>query len=381
MTKPNANNERVKRAYCDYLREALGRDEATIDRVVGSIARFEASTRNRDFKRFHREQAVAFKRKLAEAGNTRTGERLSKSTVFATVRDLRAFFLWLAREPGFRSHIDYGDADYFSLSDKDVAIARARRERDVPSLGQCRRALAALPADTLLARRDRALFALALITAARIGALASFRLGHINVADGYVDQDARTVRTKAAKTFRTFFMPVDDNARSIVTDWVSELTSDHLWGPTDPLFPKTQMGLATDGGFAPVGILREGWSSGDRAREIIQGAFSAVGLPKFHPHSIRHALIRHATTLDLTPEQMKAWSQNLGHTDVLTTLLSYGQVPTHRQGELIHAAAAARVDAGTIDDRALLEALTARLSSKGVLPGAAPADPTPQGRP
>ena len=129
-------------------------------------------------------------------------------------------------------------------------------------------------------------------------------------------------------------MPVDDNARSIVADWVSELTRDHLWGPADPLFPKTQTGLAADGRFAPVGILREGWASGDRARDIIQGAFSAVGLPKFHPHSIRHALIRHATTLDLTPEEMKAWSQNLGHTDVLTTFLSYGQVPTHRQGEL-----------------------------------------------
>jgi integrase len=291
VTKPNANNERIKRAYCDYLRHAMGRDEATIDRVVASIARFETSTRNRDFKRFHRWQAVSFKRKLAEAKNTRTGERLSKSTVFAAVRDLRAFFLWLAREPGFRSHIDYGDADYFSLSDKDVAVARARRERDVPSLEQCCRALAAMSADTLLARRDRALFALAIITAARIGALASFRLGHINLAEGYVDQDARTVRTKGAKTFRTFFMPVDDNARSIVTDWVLELTSGHLWGPADPLFPKTQIGLDADRGFAPVGIMREAWASGDRARDIIQGAFSAVGLPKFHPHSIRHALI------------------------------------------------------------------------------------------
>jgi integrase len=370
MTKPNANNERIKRAYCDYLRDAMGRDEATIDRVVASIARFEASTRNRDFKRFHRAQAVAFKRELAEAANTRTGERLSKSTVFATVRDLRAFFLWLAREPGFRSFIDYGDADYFSLSDKDVAVARARREREVPSLEQCRRALVAMPADTLLARRDRALLALAIITAPRIGALASFRLGHINVAEGYVDQDARTVRTKGAKTFRTFFMPVDDNARSIIADWVSELANDHLWGAADPLFPKTQMGLAADGGFAPVGILREGWASGNRARDIIQGAFVAVGLPKFHPHSIRHALIRHATKLDLTPEEMKAWSQNLGHTDVLTTFLSYGQVPTHRQGELIHAGSASKAGADTIDDRALLDALAARLNARGLLPTA-----------
>lgn len=32
---------------------------------------------------------------------------------------------------------------------------------------------------------------------------------------------------------------------------------------------------------------------------------------------------------------MKAWSQNLGHANVMTTLTSYGEVPTHRQGELI----------------------------------------------
>jgi integrase len=336
MKKDNPNNERVKHAYCDYLRHAIGRDEATIDRVLASIARFEASTKSRDFKRFRRQQAMAFKRNLAEGSSARTGERLSKSTVLATVRDLRAFFLWLAREPGFRSQIDYSDPDYFSLSDKDVAVARARRERDVPSLEQCQRALAAMPADTVLARRDRALFALAFISAARISALASFRLGHINIEQGFVDQDARIVRTKGAKTFRTFFMLVDENARSIVADWVSELTTDHLWGPADPLFPKTQMGLDEQGGFVPVGIMREGWASGDRAREIIQGAFVAVGLPRFHPHSIRHALIRHAMALDLSPEEMKAWSQNLGHTDVMTTFLSYGQVATYRQGELIH---------------------------------------------
>lgn len=368
MTKTNAKNERIKRAYCDYLREAMGRDEATIDRVMSSIARFERSTKGKDFKRFHREQAKAFKRQLAEASNARTGDRLSKSTVLATVRDLRAFFLWLAREPGFRSHIDYGHADYFTLSEKDVAIARARRERDVPSLEQCQRALAAMPCETVLDRRDRALFALALITAARISALASFRLGHINVDQGFIDQDARTVRTKAAKTFRTFFMPVDESARSIVADWTLELARDHLWGPTDPLFPKTQMGLDAQGCFSPVGLAREAWASGDRARDIIQSAFAAIGLPEFHPHSIRHALIRHAMSLDLSPEEMKAWSQNLGHTDVLTTFLSYGQVATHRQGELIQACGLR--EGNEIDDRALLEALAARLAGKGVLPGA-----------
>lgn len=46
-------------------------------------------------------------------------------------------------------------------------------------------------------------------------------------------------------------------------------------------------------------------------------------------------LVHYAMTLNLSPEAMKACSQNLGHAEVMTTFTSYGQVPTHRQGELI----------------------------------------------
>lgn len=72
MTKTNAANERIKRDYFRYLAEAKGRDEATIDGVAKALARFEVSTRHKDFKRFHREQAVAFKRELGEALNAST---------------------------------------------------------------------------------------------------------------------------------------------------------------------------------------------------------------------------------------------------------------------------------------------------------------------
>jgi hypothetical protein len=105
VTKHNAANERIKREYFQYLVEAKGRDEATIDGVAKSLARFEEQTRAKDFKRFHREQAVAFKAKLALALNARTGERTSKATMLSTLRDLRAFFFWLAHLPGFKSHI------------------------------------------------------------------------------------------------------------------------------------------------------------------------------------------------------------------------------------------------------------------------------------
>jgi hypothetical protein len=68
-------------------------------------------------------------------------------------------------------------------------------------------------------------------------------------------------------------------------------------------------------------------------------------LPYFNPHSFRDMLVRHAMTLNLSPEAMKAWSQNLGHADVMTTFNSYGSVPGPRQGELVRGASARSVTA------------------------------------
>ena len=60
--------------------------------------------------------------------------------------------------------------------------------------------------------------------------------------------------------------------------------------------------------------------------------------------------------LDLSPEEMKAWSQNLGHSDVLTTFTSYGTVPLHRQCELIRSRAT-NGDGPAINDANLFAAL------------------------
>ena len=368
MTKHNAVNERIKRDYFAYLKEALGRDEATIDGVAKSLARFEQSTRARDFKRFHREQAVAFKAALANANNARTGERISKATLLSTLRDLRAFFFWLAQMPGFKSQIAYADAHYFNLSDKDVAVARARREKRVPTLAQVHHVLSVMPTATTLERRDRALIAFAAMTVARAGALSSFRLGHVDLAGGLVEHDARTVRSKFAKTFPTWFMPIGGEALAIFTDWVGELKRDYLWGRDDPLFPATQLGQDSNGDFTPVGILRSGWRTTQPINAIFRRAFERAGLPYFNPHSFRDMLVRHAMTLNLSAEEMKAWSQNLGHADVLTTFTSYGAVPVHRQGDLIRAAGQAKAGDDWIQDadvQAMLKALAAKARSSG----------------
>ncbi len=72
-------------------------------------------------------------------------------------------------------------------------------------------------------------------------------------------------------------------------------------------------------------------------RAIFKAAFARVHLPYVKPHTVRDTLTQLAYGLQLSPEQLKAWSQNLGHASVLTTLGAYGHVSPERQGEILAA--------------------------------------------
>jgi hypothetical protein len=58
-------------------------------------------------------------------------------------------------------------------------------------------------------------------------------------------------------------------------------------------------------------------------------------LPYFNPHSFRKTLTQLGQQLCRTPEEFKAWSQNMAHESVMTTFSSYGQVSERRQAEII----------------------------------------------
>ena len=231
-------NERIKHAYFNRLREARGMSGSSIDQIAKAISRFETYTHARDFKRFHIDQAKGFKQHLSAQRAERTGEPLSHATIYATLAALRSFFEWLSDQPGYKSRISYGDAEYFNMRMKDARIAKASREPRVPTLEQIRHVLLSMPADTAVQRRDRTLIAFAILTGARDGALASLRLKHIDLEQNLLEQDAREVRTKASKSFPTFFFPVGDDIRAIVADWINELRTKHLFAYDDPVFPK-----------------------------------------------------------------------------------------------------------------------------------------------
>ena len=130
-------------------------------------------------------------------------------------------------------------------------------------------------------------------------------------------------------------MPKPFPYRQIIADWVNDLRQVKLWGNDDPLFPATHMVLNAARQFEATGLKRENWSSAAPIRGIFREAFHAAGLPYFNPHSLRKTLVQLGETVCQTPEEFKAWSQNLGHEDVLTTFYSYGEVGNRRQGEII----------------------------------------------
>jgi integrase len=364
MTKHNAENERIKRRYFAYLKEAMRHSEPTVDAAAKALNRFEEDTRHRNFKAFHFEQAIAFKRHLAEQMGQRSGEKLSKATQHATLKQLRTFFFWLAGQPGYKVRFQYSDANYFNMSDKDTRIATTPRYRRSPTLEQVRHVIETMPSGNEIECRDRALLAFALLTAARDSAIASMKLKHVDLGERCVHQDAVEVKTKFSKTLTTTFFPVGDGIQEIVTDWVRFLREEKLWGNDDPLFPATRVVIGQTHQFERGGLDRKNWSTATPIRMIFREAFERAGLPYFHPHSLRKTIAKLGEHVCSTPEHFKAWSQNMGHEQVLTTFLSYGSVAADRQSEIIKELGSARRSKQP-DVEEIAEAVARRLKGQG----------------
>jgi integrase len=247
---------------------------------------------------------------------------------------MKSFIQWLHGRPGFKSCITYDDAEYFNPSANDERVAKAVRPTPIPTVDQIQIVVDAMPEETLVQRRDRAVMAFAILSGARDNAIASFAIGHVNLVKRTVFQDARTVRTKNAKTFTSGFFPVDARFEEVVADWIAELTA-LGFGAAEPLFPTTAVTQGADRSFVVSGLTHEFWQNANAIRRIFKEAFELAGLPYFNPHSFRKTLAIHGEKICRTAEEWRAYSQNFGHSSPMTTFASYGEVTHYRQLEIM----------------------------------------------
>lgn len=357
MRKHNQNNERIKRKYLVFLKQAKGQNEASIDVVAKALSRFEEYTRYKDFKAFHFEQAIGFKKYLARQKHYKTNKPLSLVTISGATRHLKAFVQWLSQQTGYKSRINYSDAEYFNISEKETRTAKARHTKPVATIDQVKHVLNTMPSGTSIEFRNRALIAFILLTGARDRAVVSMKLKHLDVNAGSVYQDAREVDTKFSKTFTTYFFPVGDEVLKILLDWVSFLIDECGFCADDPIFPKTKMKQGKDFNFSVSGLSKEHWNNASPVRKIFKDAFAKADLPYFNPHSFRNTLASLGEKLCQTPEEFKAWSQNLGHEKVLTTFYNYGEVHDGRQKEIFTQLKEPRATAVSDDQREFAKAL------------------------
>ncbi len=145
--------------------------------------------------------------------------------------------------PGGKSKIDTNAIAYFNLSEKDIRAAMSSPSKSSTTMDQLKRALGWMPSETILEKRDRAVFSLLMLTGIRDCAATFLLLGHVDIDRQMIVQEPKTVRTKNSKLIEPFFC---------------------------------RLGL-----------------------------------------------------------RFKAFSQNLGHESVVTTLSNYGQIPLARQRELV----------------------------------------------
>jgi integrase/recombinase XerD len=328
MIQRNHKNECLKRKYADYLKQANGKAEQTIRQIEKSIQRYETFTSCDDFGTFNQVKAKDFKADLAN-------QNLAKATILSTVTDLKRFFGWLSLEAGYKSKIKPNEIEFFSLSEKDVRAANSPANRPAPTLEQVLRVVENMPAKTIIEKRNRALVAFTAITGIRDGAVISLCLKHFDPARNLVVQNPNEVKTKFSKQILTYLLPLDKGLTAIVLEWVDLLRNELLWGNDDPLFPKTAMTLDDDNCFTVNGLLREFWTSATPVRDIFRNAFQSACLPYYSPHTFRHMLVQVAYRQNLSNAQLKAFSQNLGHEGLLTTLTSYGTLPPEEQRRLI----------------------------------------------
>jgi len=322
-----AENERIKHQYFDKFIFRSGKDKQSLRKSISSIQIFEEFNNFTDFKLFKYENAREFQKYLTNKYSH------SMQSAYRIIQAVQEFFLWLKERDGYK-RLDYDDIKSLRLSLKDIEKSKTTKPRKIIDIDKWEEMILNIKPKDEVELRGRAIFDCLLLTGMRIDALLTLQIGDLNLDKNYVFQDPHHVNKKFSSSDKTNLWNFKPEIKQILIDWVKLLKEEHNFTDKDPLFPKIQT-TSNQFKFEKDGFKKEFIKQPDEIRKELARQFKNANLEYHTPHTIRHSLTNLFMGFDLTPEQLKAFSQNLSHKSLATTLNTYYQVHEFRQDQII----------------------------------------------
>lgn len=341
MTSIAYKNEQVKRRFYDFLESSRGFSQATIACYEKALLLWEDFSSKADFGNFNQTLAKSFRDWLKAKKKFDSEESIGASYRYDILRYSKFFFDWLSKQPGYKSRVNQSAIEYLNLSRAEIKMATQPKGVIAPSLEEIKSVIENIPNGSEIEKRDKALISLALLTGARISAIKSLSMRCFDKNNLIVNQDpAFGVETKFSKRIVSPLIAFSyKEPLGYFLEWFAYLETEKGFEPTDPIFPATKI----ENGKENISYYNTGevestfWKSSSSARKIFEKRFAEAGVKYYHPHTLRHLLIREISKLPLTEEQKKAISQSMGHENTGTTFGSYGygKIDESRQIEII----------------------------------------------
>lgn len=120
----------------------------------------------------------------------------------------------------------------------------------------------------------------------------SAKVGNFDLKREAVFQDPKIMNTKNDKFINTKIIPIDEDLKQIIINWVKYLKEVLKFSDNDPIFPKEQLQHDEYKQFVGgVTLSKEHIKNHHSIPKIINRVFARVGLKYNNPHSFRDMLV------------------------------------------------------------------------------------------
>jgi integrase len=322
----HTKNDRIIHKWQIY---ANGYAEKTIDKHLAAIRFFETALDGKPFEKLSTDDVALVRDELKRRAGIDVMDSMSASSIRHWVSHLSTFFDWLLKQNGYkRLPGDLGG--YLKMPRAVLAQSAQVAHKEFPTISEAKELLIAMPSKSLVEQRARAIFALAFLGALRADTLVSLRIKHFDIQRKLIIQDASLVRTKAGKSLDIFWFPIPIAFESIVVGWVKTLQNLGLSGE-DALFPDTKhLRHRCSANAAPIPVMATTHAVTDAFAVACQNSDT-----KYTPHAAKHSIGAERGIRQLSQEERKAWSLNMGHENEQTTERHYGKMSDGRRHEVL----------------------------------------------